>query len=29
MEKRELEQRLETWEATEQWVAEVRRKRGL
>jgi hypothetical protein len=29
MEKRELEQRLETWEATEQWVAEVQRKHGL
>lgn len=26
MSKRELEQRLETWEDLEQWVAEVRRK---
>ena len=29
MDKHELEKRLETWESLEQWVAEVRRKRGL
>lgn len=28
MDKQELEQRLETWESLEQWVAEVRRKHG-
>jgi hypothetical protein len=29
MDKYELERRLETWEAIEQWVTEVRRKHGL
>jgi hypothetical protein len=29
MDKYELERRLETWEAIEKWVAEVRRKHGL